>query len=302
MSRLTLLHINIIGAVATLLLAIILFFVLIKPKQDDIATTNATLQSTIQNHGTSTDVTTHKADLKKAQEAAKKTEADWKQQSVYYMPTLPYNEKSDPMQVYFFQRVGRDRSGKDQYGLRDLPTVYGSWITAWYDAQRNSGIARLPGTEFPIEPVALDPNGIATLDHLTFPRSGQGWPVAVEAKNFDDAMAHLRRFNTMQLHGMPVISNVALSGQSPHLTMTYSLSLYIIPGSAPPPADPRIGQGGVTGGSATGAGMMGMPGMPPAMMGRMGGGMPGAMSGSMPMGSGMPMGGKAAAAAGGKGD
>jgi hypothetical protein len=290
MSKLTLLHINIIGIVTTLLLAIILFFVLVKPKQDDIATTQASLKSTIDAHGTPEDVAQHKKDLEKTKKDAAFQQAEWAKQAQYYMPALPYTDKSDPMQAYFFQPVGT--KGNQRYGFRDLPTVYGRWLTAWYDAQRNSGVARQPGTEFPIDAFPPDPNYIATIDHLTFPKDGTPWPVNLDCKSFDDAMAHLRRFNTMQKHGMPVVNNVALSGQSPHLNLSYTLALYIIPATAAPPADPRIN--GAKTGAAAGmggmggmmGGMRGMPGMPPGMMG-------GSIPAGAPIGGGM-MGGKGA--------
>jgi hypothetical protein len=273
MSKLTLLHINIIGIVSTLLFALIFFFVLVKPKQDDVATTNASYQSTVSAHGTSEDVAKHKKDLEKTKKDAAQTEVEWTKQASYYMPKLPYTATSDPLQVYFFTPVGNQK-----FGIRDLPTVYGRWLTAWYDAQRDSGIARMPGTEFPIDAFSTDPNAISSItNHLTFPKDGSPWVVNLDCKSFDDAMAHLRRFNTMQWHGMPVVNNVALSGQSPHLNLAYTLALYIIPANPAPPADPRLGSK-VSGGGAGGAGMMGMPGGP--------GGYPG-----MPSGAGMPGGG-----------
>ena len=305
MARLTLLHINIIGLVTTLLLAIILFFVMIKPKNDDVDATAAQYSSTVAAHGTADDVTKHTADLKKTEKDAVKTEADWKVDEAYYMPTLPYTDKSDVMQTYFFEPVGKV-GGVKRYGFKDLPTVYGRWITAWYDAQRNSGIARVPGTEFPIDAFSPDPNAISSINHLTFPADGKMWPVTVECKSFDEAMAHLRKFNGIQRHGMPVVSNISLQGQSPHLLLSYQLALYIIPPTGAPPIDPRIGAGRAPAG---GMGMMGgmMGGPPMGMMGGMSSSP--TMMGSGGMGGGqsspaLPAASPAAGtrAAGGKGD
>jgi hypothetical protein len=296
MSRLTLLHINIIGIVTTLLVALILFFVLVKPKQDEVANTNSQTSAAIAAHGTTADVEKHKKDLTQAKADAVKTDALWKVQSVYYMPNLPFDNKSDVLKSYFFPQVG-----KGQYGFRDLPTVYGRWITAWYDAQRNSGVSRVPGTEFPIDSFPADPNAIAKIDHLTFPADGKPWTVTVQCKNFDDGMAHLRKFNTMQHHGMPVINNVSVTGQSPELLLTYQLALYIIPATAPPAAEPFLGTGqaATTGGYPGMMGGMGGPGGP-GMMGGMGGpGGPGMMGGPAMM-SGRPgMGAPPGAASGG---
>ena len=78
----------------------------------------------------------------------------------------------------------------------------------------------------------------------------------IQARSFDAAMAHLRRFNDMSRHGMPVIDNVSLAGQSPNLQMTYTLALYIIPAHAPPPSDPFLTQPGGGAGASTAASSM----------------------------------------------
>jgi hypothetical protein len=294
MARLTLLHINIIGIVTILLLALILFFLLIKPKNDDIETTTSQYNSTVSGHGTEADVATNTKNLKKTKEAAKQTDADWKVESAYYMPILPYTDKSDIMQTYFLTPIGKTGS-VERLGMRDLPTVYGRWITAWYDAQGKT-VTRLPGTEFPIDGFMADPNAINGIkDHLTFPGDGKAWPVSLECKSFDDAMAHLRKFNGIQRHGMPVVSNVALQGQSPNLLLTYQVAFYIIPGTPPPPVDPRIGaskgNAGGMGGMMGGMGMMGGS-MPPGMMGSsMSPGMSGVKTGGMSAGAPAPPGG-----------
>ena len=53
-------------------------------------------------------------------------------------------------------------------------------------------------------------------------------------------MDHLKKINTMQQHGMPVVNNVTLAGHSPALTMAYEMAIYVIPHSDPPAADPLI--------------------------------------------------------------
>lgn len=85
----------------------------------------------------------------------------------------------------------------------------------------------------------------------------------------------------MEHHGMPVINNVVISGQSPDLMLDYEMALYIIPRTPPPARDPMIGggAGAPAGGMGMGAGMPGSAGM--------GAGMPG----SAGMGAGRPPGG-----------
>jgi len=167
----------------------------------------------------------------------------------------------------------------------NLPREWGTFMAAWYDAQRNKGISREPGVAFPIPSFPTDPNSIATLDHITFP-ADKPWSVAVNAKSFDDLMAHLHRFNTdLKHHGMPVINNVSLEGQSPNLICRYDLALYVISPTAPPAADTRIGgqPANPAGAGGFGAGRFGgMMGGPPGMMGGppgMRGGPPGMMGG-----------------------
>ena len=67
----------------------------------------------------------------------------------------------------------------------------------------------------------------------------------------------------MRGFGMPVVDNVELQGQSPDLTMTYDMALYIIPPANPPAPDPVIGAGGGGGAPAqTGFGGPGSGGRP----------------------------------------
>ncbi len=224
------------------------------------------------------------SEKKKADEANQ----DWKVYSSKYMPDIDFSEKTGLINQYQTNFVKVD--GKT-WGLKEMPTVWGRWLESWYDVQHNSGVDRgIP--YFAIASYSVDPNKISEMKNITFPDK-QPWKVTVNAKDFDSAMAHLRRFNTMEHHGMPVISGVALSGHSPNLTLAYNLSLYIIPGSEPPKEDPRIGGAAKTGGG--GGGMAGMTGM----MG--GGGMSGMSGGPSGGMSGGPSGGSGGGGAASKG-
>lgn len=288
LSRLTLLQINLIGAITALVLAAVLFFVVVKPKQDQVKDVTAQAASTEDAGGTDDKVAGKKKDLKTAQADAKKTQADWEVNSSRYMPSLPLS--GDVLETYEFKPLDPK---KQRLGVKDVPVLFGTWVTAWYDAQKKDGIDR-EGTEFPIGAIVTTPNDVATLDHLTFPGDGKTWPVTVNAKSFNAAMAHLRRFNSMTQHGMPVINNVALAGQSPNLQMSYDLALYVIPPVAPGTADPTISAtGGASAAPATG-GYGGFPGGPPGFGGGQfgpggpagGGGRPGGIPGGRAAGGG----------------
>jgi hypothetical protein len=276
LAKLTTLQIHLVGFFTSLIVLGLLFLLFVKPKQEQLQKVQAETKDIQTNqHGTQEDVTKHNADLKKAQNDQAKVKAEWQLASAEYMPNIVWG--TDVLQTY-------------QNVIVNLPRQWGTFITSWYDVQRNQGIARVPGTEFPIASFPTDPNAaVASVRTITFPQ-GAPWNVTVEAKSFDALMAHLRRFNReMKHHGMPVIDNVSLSGQSPNLIGRYTLALYVIPPTPPPGADPRLGGGAAAGAGAGaggfGGGRMGMPGyrggpgMGP-MMGR------GAMG---PMGPGGPM-------------
>ena len=263
-----LLHINLLGLGIALVAALFLFFLMIKPRQDEIKQVQADTASVQSNGGTPQAVQEKQNALKQEQANAVKTQAEWVRNSSVYMPDLKLN--------------GPDILNTYETRLIKLPAYFGQYVTSWYAAQSKYGVHLNPGVSFPVPAFPPDPNTVSTVDHLTLPGDGRPWSVGVTAQNFDAGMAHLRRINSMIKHGMPVIDNVALSGQSPNLQMTYSLALYVIPPKGPSPADPRIG--GQSGGGA--GGMMGGPGG--YRGGMMGGGgppgMPGMMSGGPPTG------------------
>lgn len=264
MSKLTALHINLIGFGAALVMSLILFFVLIKPKNEEIATSKAATDAAVQAGGTPERVASHQKDLAKAKQDTKVITAAWAINQARYMPRIafsPQQKSTNLLNLYEFSGLYSD--GK-VYGFRDLPTVWGLKVKNWYDAHYREGVTRDFNQDFPIDSFSTDPNDISKMTSITFPQS-KPWHVGVIAKSFDAAMLHLRRFNSMRGFGMPVVDGVALEGQSPSLRMTYDLALYVIPPAAPPPPDPVI-QGSGGGGAPAGPGGFGMP---------MGGGRPG---------------------------
>jgi hypothetical protein len=253
-------HVHIGGIVVILLVALILFFGMIRPKTQDTDLQNQAAASAVSGGGTEADNKKTAADLVKEKKNTKQIQADWLVYQKKYMPDWKW--ENNLLAAYYLTNK-----------VNDIPAQFGHWITDWYDAQKRDGITRAPGVVFPIPPLATDPNGIAALTSVTFPTAKSPWKVSLICQTFDDAMAHLRRFNSMVGHGMPVVDGVTLSGHSPELMLNYNLALYIIPIQPPPPADTRIGVS--TGGNA--GGMGGMGGMSP--MGGSGGGMPGGAKG-----------------------
>ncbi len=274
MSKLTALHINLIGSITAVILAIILFFVLIKPKNEDIDTSKKATETAEQNGGTEAKVAGSKKDLVKAKEETKVITAAWAINQAHYMPKIAFSKEqksTNLINLYAFSGLYSD--GK-LYGIRDLPTVWGVKVKKWYDAHDREGVTRDFGQDFPIDSFSTDPNDISKLTSIKFPQD-KPWHVVVIAKTFDAALLHLRRFNSMRGFGMPVVDNVALAGQSPNLNVSYDLHLDVIPPADPPAADPVISGGGggaPAGGGPSGFGLKGGGGPSRAGIGGPGGG------------------------------
>jgi hypothetical protein len=242
LSRLTKLHIHIIGAFVSIIVAVLLFFILIRPQQDTLKKTQAETDNLLTTEHGNEDVA-HAKDLENKQAEQAQIVADWKTESGYYMPLLPFGQ--DPLATY--PLIGA------------LPEQFSMYVQKWYNVQRPLGITATDAS-FTIPDFPADPNFASTLQNLTFPEQGRPWSVTVKCASFDALMAHLKRFNTQfREHGMPVINNVSLSGQSSEdrpdsqdLYASYDLSLYLILSQKPPAADPRIGPTGGGGGGGLG--------------------------------------------------
>ena len=260
MSKLTALHINIIGAVVALILSVALFFLLLKPKKEQLQQTQDETASTVTKGGTESAVAQAKNDLKNTKIAAAKTEAAWNVNERKYMPTLAFGKTQQPLTL--FQNDAYVDPEGERFGLRDMPRLWGVWLEGWYGAQN-------PGTKFiladdkpylGIPSYSPDPNAIAQLKSLTFPEAGKAWKIAVINTTFNNAMEHLKKINTMQQHGMPVVNSVTLMGHSPALAMAYEMAIYVIPHSDPPPADPLIAPADPNAAKSPGASGFAMPG------------------------------------------
>ena len=278
MNRLLGWHWLLIGLGASLILFLILYFAVIRPKTLETASVLTEASGIEELGGTPDKVRQKNGELKKAKEETARIKRAWAIGSAVYMPTIEFGK--DPLSAYeSIQSSGVYRFNGKVYGVKDLPSVWGRWISYWYASQARDGI--VPITTFPIEAFSSDPNDVSTLKSISFPQT-KPWEVEVVAKNFDAAMNHLRQFNGIKKHGMPVVDKVAITGQSPNLHMKYALQMFVIPPTPPPAPDPRIGStgGGAGGGTSApggaGGGMMSMPMGSGGGGGMMGGGKAGA--------------------------
>ncbi|HLJ54269.1 MAG TPA: hypothetical protein VKT77_04465 [Chthonomonadaceae bacterium] len=277
MNRLLWWHWLLIGFGASLVLFLILYFAMIRPATIKTTETNADSQSKEDAGGTPDKIAQKKAELKKEQANTKKVDADWETYASYYMPDIRYNK--DVLRAYEgTQGTGTLLVNGKEKGVKDLPEEWGKWISKWYSAQgpkiEKGGLKPgiIPLTGFPIEAFSPDPNDVSKLTAIAFPQT-KPWAVEVSATNFDAAMNHLERFNHIRQHGMPIVDNVALAGQSPDLRVRYDLKFVVIPPVAPPPSDPKIdatgapagGGGGGGGASPIGGGGGGRAGRQPVM-------------------------------------
>ncbi|HSV74026.1 MAG TPA: hypothetical protein VLH79_09730 [Chthonomonadales bacterium] len=273
MSRLTVLHINIIGAVVVVLVAAALYFTIITGAQRRVADAERRY----------TAVKTEADQLPqalRALEVAKREKVEAEAQySIYerqFMPAIGYRGRTTRLQVMtelFWPNQGR------AWPERFIRTVRAHMN----QQQRANGVSwENPGV-LALGPFGPDPNAIQAGGD----GSGLGpvlryqFPMSVRGASLDRLMRHITDWSNVRGIGVPVVQGLQIVGNSPELQASYILSLTIIlPESevqAIPPANPRISGGG---GRQMGMGMMG--GMMPSPGGATSAGMGAAMMGPMP--------------------
>jgi len=278
MSRLTLLHINIIGAVVAIIVGVALYFTIITSAQDEVKKSEdvykqvkARADKWDENDGT----------LKKALAAKAQAETAYARYQDQYMPTLGYTaDRLTTMQKVFWPNNGRS------WPERFIRTINSHMARE----QKQNGIVWENKGVVALGPYGPDPNAIDA------GQTGEGlgpvlhyrYPMAVRARSLAGLLNHLRDWPSVRGIGVPVIENWQMTGNSPELRATYDLTLTIITHEEPPPLNPRIGGQQTAGGGAAGggmySGMMGGRGMSgPARGGMMGAGAPTTMT-APPMG------------------
>ncbi len=262
MARLTLLHINIIGVVVALIVAVALYFTLVTSGQDLIKT-NQTAYDGV--HARKEKLPTAKRNKQTALAMEAKTNAEYAVYEGFYMAHFGYtgNRVKDMVRIWWPNNgksfPERFIAGVNKY-MADQSKKHG---VVW----ENKGVIMIasPGPD----PNAIDmgDNGYLTLGP---------YQMVVRGKNLQSLMNHYRDWNNMKTYGVPVADGLSLSGNSPQLIATYNVTFTtIISRETIPAKDPIItGGGGQGGGGMGGPGMgMGSGGGPPALGGgSMGGG------------------------------
>ncbi len=278
MSRLTLLHINIIGVVVAIIVAVGMYYVLITPARDQIA---AAEKDQGEVFAQADQLPGNKKKRDDAIKAKQQAEADYGRFESQYMPVIGYQPTRMQTMIRTFW-PNRGRSWPERF----IRTFRGHM-------SRESKLNRItwlnPGV-LQLGPYGPDPNainaGMGQGDGLG--ESGAlhyAFQMQVRAPSLGALMRHVRDWNTVRGMGVPVVEGLSVTGNSPNLEATYTVALTIIVHETFPKPDPRVGGAASSSG---GGGAMGMRG-PMGMGGPMGmSGPPMGMSGG-PMGMAGPM-------------
>jgi hypothetical protein len=237
MSRLTLLHINIIGVVVALIVAGGLYFTMITGAIDERTKAQASYQG-VEDRANKFD--TNKRDLASATAEKAKAEAEYKVYEAQYMPRIGYT--ADRMTT--MMRVFWPNNGKS------WPERFRRTLFAYMNAERKrTGVVWLNPEVVTLGPYGPDPNAIQLGPVLTYT-----YPMQVRARSMAAINAHLRNWPTIRNAGTPVVSGLTVAGNSPNLTANYTLQLTIIVHEPMPPTDPKVGGSASGGGGGFGGG------------------------------------------------
>lgn len=304
MSKLTVLHINIIGIAIALIVGAALYFTVITKAND----AQKVAQGEYDAVKTEADkLPTAKKNLADATAGRAVAIAQYSAFEGQYMPVIGYDKDVlRNMMRNFWPNGGK--SWPERY-----IKVFRSYMAA--ERKRNGIVWENPGV-LVLPSFGPDPNRIdaAGAGEGLGPVLHYSYQMSVRAKNLPALVRHIQSWSTARGFGVPTVDGLQIQGNSPNLSATYNLSLTIILRDADaksiPQSNGRItGSGGGGGGAAGGMGRggmmmggMGMPGMggPPGMsptgMGSGGGAPAGMMSGGgappapMLSGGGMAMG------------
>jgi hypothetical protein len=280
MSRLTLLHINIIGVVVAIIVAAGLYFTLITGAQDQKQQAETAYKG-VKDRADKLD--TAKKNLKKALADEKQAQAQYVVYERQYMPVLGYtNDRMSTMMRVFWPNNGKS-----------WPERFRRTVINWMNSEkRRNGVTWLNPNLLVLPSYGPDPNSIdaGRQGEKLGPVLHYDYPMQVMGKNVASLMSHVRNWPNISNAGMPVVTGLTISGNSPNLTASYNITFTVIVHEPIPPIDPRVG--GSSGSGGGGGGGFG------GGNGRFGGGGGGMMSGGM---SGAPAGAGSADMGGGMG-
>jgi hypothetical protein len=230
-SKLKIIHVAIIGALACIIAGTFMLFLMVKPAQARLVT----LQERYQK---AEGMWQRKAQVERELEDAKQKNhlMFWKLN--YYMdhkmPNLSFSNRT----------VGMVQLWKEQ------SITLGPLLKSW---PAKTGVKLTSTFTLPAPPVS--PNSLET----TLIKIPVGNFTVVG--DFATIMAHIRSWN--KFPRLVQIDPVSLTGESPNLTATYAVTVYIFPKGDPGPTVPMAGGAAAAGAAAPGPGGPMDPGMAP---------------------------------------
>jgi hypothetical protein len=304
MSKLTLLHINIIGAVVAILLGVGLYFLFIPKALQHIKTNEASYQDIKSKADT---LPQAKMDLQNAIAENKILNATYKIYQSQYMPTMGYNKDAvvTMMRVFMWN-----------YGHNWPRQFTKSYFTFMRNEENKFHLNWVSGKSLTFGPYGIDPSTIeADAGNGSNPESStqcQGFgPILhysfhmlVTGPNMASLLRHVKDWNSAKGMGVPVVSNVRIFRVYSTMFCRYDVNTTIIlHEKVMPEYNSRISGTPSQGGGGQGAGPGGMGGYPmggmPGYSGGGGGGMPPGYPGAGGRG-GMPPGYPGASGGGGR--
>lgn len=289
MSRLTLLHINIIGVVVALLVGAGLYFTIITGAMETKKKAEAD-HSEVEGRASKLASATRALEQANADKA--QAEADWAVYEKQYMPVIGYSR--DRLTTWLRTFVpNRGKSWPERF-IRTIRTHMARERKANQIDWDNPGALVLPS--YGPDPNTID---VGQPGESFGPVVHYSYQMAVRARSIDKLMRHIRSWTSLSQAGVPVVEGLQVTGNSPNLNATYNVTFTIIVRDEIPAPVPRIsasggggamgGPGGMRGGPMGGPmGMSGPPGMmggPPGMAGGPGAAPMGMGAGPRGMGS-----------------
>jgi hypothetical protein len=284
MSRLTLLHINIIGVVVALIVAGGLYFTIITGAIDARTKAESDLKGVKDREA---QFGTHEAMLAKANRDKVEAEKNYALYKRDYIPVIGYKtNRLDTMRYVFWPNNGKS-----------WPERFRRTLSAYMNGERRrNGVVWLNPEVTAMGPFGPNPNTIdaGRQGEQLGPVLHYDYQMQVRAPSMSALNRHLRNWPSIRKAGVPTINGLQVTGNSPSLQATYNLTLTIIVEEPIPALDGRLG-GTSSGGGGGGGGRGGFGGGVSPGGGGPGGGFPG--SGAM----GPMMGGGGASGGGGGG-
>lgn len=282
MSRLTILHINIIGVFVAIAVGVGLYFLFIPKARTAINKNQQLLASTQQTADT---LPTAQSDLKKAVADKISLTKAYKVYEAQYMPTLGYNSNEVVTMLRVFMW---------NYG-HNWPQRFKNAVFSFMNSQqRDNDITWVEGKSMTFGPFGIDPStikadafggGVSSQCQGYGPVLNYTMNMLVTGPSMNALLHHVQSWTKAKGIGVPTVSDVHMFRVYSTLFCRYTVTTTIILHEKNPVYNPRIsGTPSGAGGQGGAGGMMGGPGMMGGMSGMPGGmsGMPGASMGGMP--------------------